>query len=115
VTTVEFWLAAMRDPTVRQALCAGRDEAVAALGDLLDAKLAAVGARPGLTGRQIAVILDALGTGLLMVQALEPDAASAELFAAAVRKLLADVPGASAAVAPAPNAASEGQGSHSSG
>lgn len=92
VLTVEFWLAAMRDATVRRALCAGRDEAMTELGALLDTKLAAAGARPGLTGRQIALILDALGTGLLMAQALEPDAGSAALFAATVRKLLADVP-----------------------
>jgi len=122
VLTVEFWLAAMRDPSVRRALCAGRDEALTQLGELLDAKLAATGSRPGLTGRQIAAILDALGTGLLMAQALETDAASAELFAAAVRKLLADAPATSGAATPpaatppaATPPAARGQGPDSSG
>jgi AcrR family transcriptional regulator len=101
VLTVEFWLAAVRDPAIRQALCEGRETSLRQLGDLLDRRIAGAGGHPGLTGHELAVILDALGTGLLMAQYLGPESGSPELFARAVRKLLADVPVAAAPEAPA--------------
>lgn len=92
VLTVEFWLAAVRDPAIGRTLGQGREAALTQLGDVLDAKLAAVGRHPGLSGRELAIILDALGTGLLMAEYLDPGSGSADLFAWAVRRLLADAP-----------------------
>jgi AcrR family transcriptional regulator len=91
VLTVEFWLAAVRDPAIRRALREGRETALAELGEVLDRRISAAGGHPGLSGRELAMILDALGTGLLMAQYLEPESGSPELFARAVRKLLANV------------------------
>ena len=51
----------------------------------------------GLSGQELAILLDALGTGLLMDQYLHPDRPRSELFAKAVRKLLADVEASGAA------------------
>jgi AcrR family transcriptional regulator len=91
VLTVEFWLAAVRDPAIQRALREGRETALTELGDVLDRRISAAGGHPGLSGRELAVVLDALGTGLLMAQYLEPESGSPDLFARVVRKLLADV------------------------
>lgn len=85
---VEFWLAAVRDPALRRALAGLRG----GFGDVIDDKLAAAGTRPGLDGRELAVIIDALGLGLRMDQAIDPDGDQHVLFAKAVHKLLADEP-----------------------
>jgi AcrR family transcriptional regulator len=92
VLTIEFWLAAVRDPVIRESLAEGDAEAMDRFGAILDEKVDAAGARPGLTGREIAVIVNALGTGMLMNRQLDPDGASADLFARAVRKLLSEAP-----------------------
>jgi AcrR family transcriptional regulator len=89
VLTVEFWLAAARDPAIAERLREGRGKITEELGRLVDARLAASGSRPGLTGRDIVILVDALGTGLLMNSLLEPEAVRPELFAEALRRLLA--------------------------
>lgn len=90
---VESWLAATRDPQLRRALRdAGRD-----FGDVLEWKLVAAGARPGLDGRELAIIMDALAVGLRMDQALRPEGDQATLYAKAIHKLLADEPAPRAA------------------
>jgi len=85
---VEFWLAAMRDPSLRKALV----EASGGSGDVIDDKLAAASARPGFEGQELAVIIDALAVGLRMDQALDPDGDQATLYTRAIHKLLADEP-----------------------
>ncbi len=89
--TVEFWLAAVRDPALREHLCQGQGEAFDGLGDILGRKLEEAGVDAGLSGRELAEILDALGTGLLMSQYVDPASDRADLFARAARKLLAAV------------------------
>jgi AcrR family transcriptional regulator len=84
ILTVEFWLAA--------SLCSGRDEVMEGFGEVIDRKLEEAGLHPGLSGREIAVVVDALGTGLLMDHYLDPQTDVSSTFAKAVRKLLADVP-----------------------
>jgi AcrR family transcriptional regulator len=93
ILTVEFWLAAVRDPGLRDLLCRGREETLAGFASVIDRKLQEAGVDPGLTGRDLFVLLDALGTGLLMNHYLEPGAGQAELFAKALRKLLAAASG----------------------
>jgi len=93
VLTVEFWLAAARDPQIADRLQAGRRDIIDQLGRVVDARLAESGSQPGLDGREIVVLLDALGTGLLMNSILEPEAVRSELFSRAIGKLLAPMAG----------------------
>jgi AcrR family transcriptional regulator len=93
VLTVEFWLAAARDPDIAHRLREGRQEIMDELGGLVDARLAASGTQPDLSGRDIVTLVDALGTGLLMNSLVEPEAVRPELFAEALRRLLAPGPG----------------------
>jgi AcrR family transcriptional regulator len=86
ILAVEFWLAAVRDPDLRLALA----DASGGFGDVLDHKLAAAGARPGLDGPELAVLLEALATGLRMRQALDPEGNQHVLFTKAVHKLISD-------------------------
>jgi AcrR family transcriptional regulator len=89
--TVEFWLAAVRDPALGARLSHGREQALDDFGGIIDQKLAEVGVDAGLSGRELAEVFDALGTGLLMSQYLDPASDRADLFARAARKLLAAV------------------------
>jgi AcrR family transcriptional regulator len=82
---VEFWLAAVRDPVLRSPLIDTAD----LVGEAFEARLRDSGTEPGFTGREFAVLLDALVTGLLMNRALEPEGRQPELLARALRKLLA--------------------------
>jgi AcrR family transcriptional regulator len=86
ILAVEFWLAAVRDPGLRHALV----DASGGFGDVLERRLAAAGARPGLDGRELAVLMDALVTGLRMNQALDPDGNQHVLLSKAIHKLIAD-------------------------
>lgn len=85
---VEFWLAAARDPSLRGPLLAGRDQ----IGDAFEAKLATSGSDPGLDGDELAVLFDALVTGLMMDKALDPEGDQPVLLAKALHKLLAGEP-----------------------
>ncbi len=82
---VEFWLAAARDPGLRGPLL----ETSELVGAAFEARLAEAEAQPGFDGRELATLLDALVTGLLMNRTLDPDGKQPELLARAVRKLLA--------------------------
>jgi AcrR family transcriptional regulator len=84
----EFWLAAVREPSLREPLA----RVWGPYGDVIEAKQRAAGSRSGLDGWEVARIMDALAVGLGMHQALEPDGAQHLLFAKAVHKLLADEP-----------------------
>lgn len=86
VLVVEFWLAAMREPGLRRVL----SDAASGFGDVLEHQLAASGARPGLDGRELAVLIDALAIGLRMRQALDPEGDQHVLFSKAVHKFIAD-------------------------
>ena len=82
---VEFWLAAVRDASLRASLLNTADRVGAAFED----KLQESGAKPGFDGRELAIVFDALVTGLLMNRALDPEGDQPELLARATRKLLA--------------------------
>ncbi len=81
---VEFWLAAVRDESLREILRQMTDE----VGAAFDAKIERTGAQPGLTGRELAVVFDALVTGLLMNRALDPDGEQPAVMAKALRRVL---------------------------
>ena len=88
VLGVEFWLAAARDPSLRATLLDAADD----VGEVIAAKLESSGARPGLTGHELAILLDALATGLLMNQAIDPEGNQPALCAKAIHKLFSDEP-----------------------
>ena len=83
---VEFWLAAARDPSLRPAVLSPRGH----IGVAFDARLQASGARPGLDGQELAVLFEALVTGLTMDRTLQPDGDQPRLLTKALRKLLSD-------------------------
>ena len=89
ILNIEFSLAAARDPSLRPALRRAMDD----FGAVLERKLGSADAKAEFTGRELATILDALATGLLMEQYLDPEGGQPELFTKAVRKLLAERPG----------------------
>ena len=91
---VEFWLAAARDPSLRAQLL----EATVEVGAAFDTKLAGSSADPGLTGRELAVLFDALVTGLLMNRALDPEGDQPLILAKAMRRILGDAAGDEAQV-----------------
>jgi AcrR family transcriptional regulator len=113
ILTVEFWLAAVRDPAIASQLDTGGAAGIDALGAALERKLSAAKVDAGLSGHELAVVLDALGTGLLMDQHLHPERPRAEVFARAVRKLLADVGRSTEAAGGADGPASEQPGDQS--
>ncbi len=85
---VEFWLAAVRDPRLRPSLLQTAD----LVGDAFEARFEEAGATPGFSGRELALVFDALVTGLLMDRALDPDGDQPALLARTLRKLLASEP-----------------------
>ena len=85
---VEFWLAAVRDPSMRAALTQTPER----VGAAFEARLDAAETDVGFDGRELAIVFDALVTGLLMDRALEPDGPQPELLARTLRKLLAAEP-----------------------
>ncbi|MEW6225733.1 MAG: helix-turn-helix domain-containing protein [Chloroflexota bacterium] len=84
---IEFWLAAMRDPRMRELLVEGTDELYRQSGERLEAKLAEAGARSAFTGTELSRLMNALGSGLLLQVYLEPDAVDPALFGRAIRVL----------------------------
>ena len=82
---VEFWLAAVRDPSLRPPL----SNTAELVGEAFGAKLERSGPVPEFDGRELAVLFDALVTGLLMSRTLDPQGQQPELLARALRKLLA--------------------------
>jgi AcrR family transcriptional regulator len=85
---IEFWLAAVRDHSLRARLLAATDDVAA----VFEAKLQETGAQPGLDGRELAVVFDALVTGLMANRLLDPDGDQPAILAKTMRKLLADMP-----------------------
>jgi AcrR family transcriptional regulator len=85
---IEFWLAAMRDPELRARLVEGSDELYREVGGRLDAKAAGQGVETPFHGTELARLLNALGSGLLLQMYLEPDAIDPTLYGRAIRLLL---------------------------
>jgi AcrR family transcriptional regulator len=84
---VEFWLAAARDPAMREKYLEGAAEIRTMSGRTIDEKLAEIGARPVFSGEELGILLNAVGTGLALNFYLEPDALDPKLFVRAARVL----------------------------
>jgi AcrR family transcriptional regulator len=86
--TIEFWLAAMRDPTLRARLADDLARTRAMIAGILADKLEAEKIEPGFTPGELATILKALGDGMLMQIYLDPDAIDPALVGRAFRMIL---------------------------
>lgn len=87
VLTVEFWLAAMRDPALRAVVARDYAEMRCEYGPEVARKLAADGREIPFTEAEIGSLISALGTGLLMQYYLEPGAVEPALLPRALRAL----------------------------
>jgi AcrR family transcriptional regulator len=88
VLTIEVWLAAMRDPALRAVVNAANLEMRAELGPLLEGKLAQLGITTPFSGSELASLVAALGSGLILQHYLQPEAMDPELLPRALRQLL---------------------------
>ena len=85
---IEFWLAAMRDPVLRETLACGSAEVWGELGERIDRRFAEADRPIPFTGMEFAKLINALGTGLLINLYVDPDFIEPELFERATRILL---------------------------
>ncbi len=112
VLTIEFWLAAMRDPALRPVVDQAYEQMRCEYGPIIHERLVERGIAPAFTGRELGALVSAIGSGLLMQYYLDPDAVDPDLLPRALRVLLG-LP-ATEGAAGAPEAAA-GQGSRSAG
>jgi AcrR family transcriptional regulator len=84
---IEFWLAAVRDPTIRARYLTGAEELRTGTGETLDRVLADAGIVAPFTGTELGILLNALGTGLAIQFFLQPEALDPELLVRAARLL----------------------------
>jgi len=75
----ELWLRAVRDPEVAEVIRVRNAEALHYSATRIEGWTAAVGAEPGATPDELAVLVKALLTGLAMQQRLDPSTVSADL------------------------------------
>ena len=85
--TIEFWLAAMRDPALRAELADGYRTMRDSLGPEIERGLAADGVRSRFDGSELATLVSAIGSGILLQYYLEPGAVNPELLPRALRLL----------------------------
>jgi AcrR family transcriptional regulator len=84
---LEFYLAAARDPAIRERYLRSSDETRIATGEAIDVELKKTGLKPFFTGEELGVLLNALGNGLALGFYLEPDKVDLKLYVRAVRVL----------------------------
>jgi AcrR family transcriptional regulator len=84
---IEFFLAAARDPAIRTKYLKGSEEMREQSGRTLDSKLAEIGVKAPFNGKELGVLLNALGVGLALNFYLEPDELDPSLFVRAAKHL----------------------------
>ncbi len=112
--TIEFWLAAMRDPTLRAELAEGYRTMRGSLAPTIEAGLAADGVRSRFDGTELATLVSAIGTGILLQYYLEPTAVNPELLPRALRTLFGYEDAQDQAMTPA-SVGEEGRAGHGTG
>jgi AcrR family transcriptional regulator len=88
----EFWLSAMRDERVRQAVAAQYERARTSAADSIADVFARANIQPPMPPRDLAIVIEALGIGLVFQHALDPDAVPMRLQAEVLLRLLGRVP-----------------------
>ncbi len=86
--TIEFWLAAMRDPALRERLAAGTREAWQRYGAVMDERVRKAGVEPGFTGAQLAQLVNAFTSGLLLQYYLDPAGTDLDAAVRALRRIV---------------------------
>jgi AcrR family transcriptional regulator len=89
---VEFWLAAMRDPELLAMLAEGTDQRYRDSGELIDRKLAEGGLTSQFSGYELARLINALGSGLLLQVYVDPDKVDPAMYGRAIRVLVGLAP-----------------------
>jgi AcrR family transcriptional regulator len=87
ILQIEFWLAAIRDPTLLGLLREGTEDLYRELGQQLEAQLAAAGVTARFDGVELARLINAVGSGLLLQVYLDPESVDPALFGRAIRAL----------------------------
>jgi AcrR family transcriptional regulator len=88
VLTIELWLAAMRDPSLRTIVAHDYREMREEFGPVIERKLAEEGITTPFTAAELGSLVSAMGSGLILQYYLEPDAVDPELLPRALRRLL---------------------------
>jgi AcrR family transcriptional regulator len=89
VLAIEFWLHAMRDERARELVAAQYERARTVVAAHLSAAgYAAAATAAPLDAREMAIVIEALGTGLAMQATLDPDHVGADLMARVLPALL---------------------------
>jgi AcrR family transcriptional regulator len=87
VLSIEFWLAAMRDPALRERLAIANREALARYGKVMDERVRRAGIEPGFTGSQLAQLANAFTSGLLLQYYLDPEGTDLDAAVRALRRI----------------------------
>lgn len=85
---IEFWLAAMRDPALRDVLATAGRSARAEIAAELKSKLASESRTAPFTSEDLVTLVTALANGVLLQYYVDPASVSPDLLARAVRRLL---------------------------
>jgi AcrR family transcriptional regulator len=88
VLTIEVWLAAMRDPSLRTIVAHDYRQMRDEFGPLIERKLAEEGVSTPFSGQELGSLVSAVGTGLILQYYLEPKAIDPDLLSRALRQLL---------------------------
>ncbi len=88
VLTIEVWLAAMRDPSLRTIVAHDYRQMRGEFGPLIAAKLDEAGIGTPFTGEELGCLVSAIGSGLILQHYLEPGAVDPEILPRALRQLL---------------------------
>lgn len=88
VLTIEVWLAAMRDPALREIVARDYREMRAALGPVIAERLAEAGLSVPFDGAELATLASALGSGLILQFYLDPSAVDPSLLPRALRRIV---------------------------
>jgi AcrR family transcriptional regulator len=88
VLTIEVWLAAMRDPSLRSVIAHDYRQMREEFGPLIERKLAEEGIATPFSGAELGSLVSALGSGLILQYYLQPDQVDPDLLARALRRLL---------------------------
>jgi AcrR family transcriptional regulator len=87
VLQIEFWLAAVRDPAVRESFLARAKQVQEASCDAWDRRLAEASVHSQFSGRELSILLNALASGLALQWELDPGAVDPQLIVRAGRVL----------------------------
>lgn len=88
VLTIELWLAAMRDPSLRTVVAHDYRQMREDFGPVIERKLAEEGITAPFTAAELGSLVSAMGSGLILQYYLEPEEVDPDLLPRALRRLL---------------------------